>query len=262
MAFNPKEWLLTIGAIAGIGAGIVEVAQYVTSASTKLTATYDSAPFTLPLRLQERGALDSAIVEIHQSASRLYYAYRDHLTLAERAAGIPDSLKRPDMPRAYFFGNKVEPFARDYNTFGTLHIQNEGDKALGPLQVLHGKAAYYEFKDSNGRLQSGESESRFSVGELVAGESRDVKLWGDRNYNNTTLTITYSDGKIQTPRTEIVTGWLAWLAQNSSMLTFPLFFLAAYAILFGFYYIYTRAQGQRRVAQSAEQLNKLLDPDK
>jgi hypothetical protein len=231
MAFNLKEWLVTIGALAGIGSAGVEIAQAISAARADLTATYQQAPFALPLHLQEKGYLDTVTTDMYNTAKRLYYAYYERLTPSERQ-NLPDSLKRPELPRAFYYGNRVEPFARAYNSFGTLHIQNDGDKALTSLKVSHSQHAYYEYKDDKGHLQRGESAGLFAVEELVGGRSRDIKLWtshgiGDENI----LTVTYTDGRTETPHTEVVSGIWAWMAKNAGFLKLVFYSLIFWAFM-------------------------------
>lgn len=230
MSFNPKEWLVTVGALAGLGAAAVEIAQYISTARADLTATYQPAPFFLPTQLQEKGPLDTAATEMYKTAKRLYWAYYEKLTPIERQ-NQPDSLKRPTAPDAFFYGNRIGTFARSYNRFGTLHIQNDGSKASGILQVSHTHSAYYEYEDNNGHLQHGTSTGLFPAGEIVGGQSRDIKLWTSSGFSEQATSVTYAEGRVEAPNTETVSGVWAWVARNIGFFKPTLYALAVWAVI-------------------------------
>jgi hypothetical protein len=242
MASSPKELLKTLGAIAAILVAVTEIARFVNETRADLTATYLAAPFSMPSRLEGGNSVDSAAVQLYSTANRFYDAYYTKLTLAERG-NRPDSMRRPRMPAGYY-KTPVADFGRNYRSFGTLHIENDGDKTLVPIQVAHKSEVYYEYKDSKGKLQSGASVSKFSVGELVAGESLDIKIWADFAYgDNSRMTITYPDGSATTSRSEQVDGFLAWIARNKDFLFIIMSALSIPVILSSGAWLYSKIIG-------------------
>ena len=237
MAFSAKELLKTVGAVAAIVAVCIEGIRFVSEARTDLKATYYPAPFAIPRKLQDRGPVDTAFMQLDTIATRFYDAYYQKLTSVEREIR-PDSMRRYRTPRGYY-ETPMADFARNYRSFGVLHVQNDGDKTLTPLQVLHKYGVYYQYKDSNDNIRSGVSTSRFAIGELVAGESRDINLWGEFAISSESpVTITYPDGKIVTSRAEQVDGFLAWIARSKEALFFALLMLAFPALVYLSFWLY------------------------
>ncbi len=197
---------------------------------TEVTATYREAPFLIPKKLKQPGILDTALITSDAFSRKLYLAFRSRLSFSEKTS-LPDSLQPP--PVSLFAERPTELFSRNFGTLGIVHIKNEGDKTLSPVQLVHESNAYYEYKDSNGQLQQGESGGKFALGELAPTESRDVYLWTGPTYGigRQGPTIIYPDGKISAVLPVEVDGLLAWFVQHSAISAPILLIVGIYAIL-------------------------------
>jgi hypothetical protein len=217
--------------------------RWVNEPRTEVTATYREAPFLVPQKLKRPGALDSAQVTSTSLSRNLYGALSARLSPAERRA-LPDSLQPPLMSMELLMGQPIESFTRNYGILGIVHIKNEGDKTLSPIQLLHESSAYYEYKDSNGQLQQGESGGKLALGELAPTESRDVYLWTGPTYGigKQGPTIIYPDGKVSAALPVEVDGILGWLVKHSAASAPVLIMVAIYAILNTIASIIARAQ--------------------
>ena len=191
-----------------------------------LSATYRQTSFIIPKALQQKTSLDTALLYTNDVAVKLHQLILQSSDTHLRAA--VDSLQPPRLPSAYFDSNPTAQFALEHRRLCILSIKNDGDKGFSQLQIIHEEPAYYEYKDSNGKVQSGQSAGKFSIGDLAATETKEIDLW--TIYNTGSITVVYSDGKFKAEEPTEVTGMSALLIENSFLLFQLLTTLLAVAI--------------------------------
>jgi hypothetical protein len=189
-------------AIVGVLATVVGVAfsiyLFLREPTASLSAVYQESQFVLPNKVGGMAYIDSVLAERDVRLRRLSRALKSHLTPRE-AFLLPDSLQLYGLHRAYYGLGPVKEFAGNHHYFYVLTIKNEGEKTLDRLHLIHDAEAWYEFKDSSGALQQGQSASNLPLGNLAPTESREVYLWTlSRLFTlSKGLTITYDEGKVQ-----------------------------------------------------------------
>jgi hypothetical protein len=187
-----------IGVIATAVATGFGIYVFLKEPTSRLVATYQEGQFILPNKLTSTSKLDSLLAKRDTLIGQLYKRMRLRLTPRERLL-LPDSLRPYGLARAYSGVGPVDQFAQQHQYFYSLNISNEGERTFTQLHVIHGYHAYYEYKDSNGTIQQGESAGNLLIGDLAATETREVHFWAFSNTfsSNKGIVVTYGDGKVQ-----------------------------------------------------------------
>jgi hypothetical protein len=154
---------------------------------------------------------DSAVARRDTAIDKYYSAMQD-MTLRYKLF-FPDSLRLHNLINERSKGyNPMDYFAQTHAGMILLTVVNAGDKALTNVKVTYPRRAYYEFEDNAGKLHTGESVSKFVIGELDSHEKLDILLWvpTSENYGRSEVSITYPDGIVQATQPTEVTGKTAW----------------------------------------------------
>lgn len=220
-----KNWAKTLTWLVPIAAFCLVVYRYIAEPTTEVSATYSVSAFELPDYLKHTTKSDTIILGQAAFIRRLNRAYSGKLTFKEELSR-PDSLNPFKDKYAYTsdLSPQIQRFALDYHGFATLSVKNEGQKLVKQFQILHEAPVYYEYKDSNGKIQAGHSETKFAIGELSPTEKREITLWFANRYRigEKGIVVTYDDGRVVAEQAVEVMGKAAWLVQNA-YLGWPLF---------------------------------------